>query len=125
MHYCANMKVSTMTEDQPCCTGLTNWLSPAFFKALGDPNRVSILASLAEGGHEQTVTEVATCCSVDLSVVSRHLHILRDAGILQADKRGKQVYYTVRARELVGLLRNLADALERCCPDGTCEIREE
>ncbi|MDJ0766719.1 MAG: metalloregulator ArsR/SmtB family transcription factor [Myxococcota bacterium] len=103
-------------KNTPCCYGLSEWLSPDLFKALSDPNRVTMLARIAEEKREQTVTEIAGCCPVDMSVVSRHLRILRDAGILSAQKRGKEVYYSVRVDDFVRLLRNLADALEACCP---------
>ncbi|MCP4605225.1 MAG: winged helix-turn-helix transcriptional regulator [Proteobacteria bacterium] len=110
-----------MNNNRECCTGLSKWLSPDLFKALSDPNRVAILARLAEGPAEQTVTEVAGCCPVNISVVSRHLRTLKDAGVLDADKRGKEVFYRVRIQSLVQLLRNLADALEACCPEGCCD----
>ena len=55
---------------------------------------------------------MSCCCPIDLSVVSRHLGVLRDAGILEAQKRGREVYYRVRVDKLTTLLRNLADALE-------------
>ncbi len=42
--------------------------------------------------------------------------MLRDAGILQAEKRGKEVYYSVRCENVVDTLRRIADALEACCP---------
>lgn len=116
-----------MAEDakQSCSDELARWLTPAFFKALGDPNRLALLLHLAQGGKEQTVTDVSCCCPIDLSVVSRHLGVLRDAGILAAEKRGREVYYSVRVEELTALLRNLADALEACCPEGTCIQRSE
>jgi ArsR family transcriptional regulator len=107
------------------CTELANWLTPGFFRALADPNRVALLLHLAQGGKEQTVSDVSCCCPIDLSVVSRHLGVLRDAGILAAQKRGREVYYSVRVDELTTLLRNLADALEACCPEGTCIQRSE
>ena len=72
---------------------------------------------LAESGEPTTVSEVATCCPTDLSVVSRHLAILRDAEILEASRRGREVRYRVRYGELARTLRRLADALESCCPD--------
>jgi DNA-binding transcriptional ArsR family regulator len=53
---------------------------------------------------------------VDLSVVSRHLRTLREAGVVDARKQGKEVFYRVRFDALIGILRNLADALEACCP---------
>ncbi len=110
-----------MTANQQCCDGLSQWLLPDLFKALSDPNRVAILARLAEMSGEQTVTEVASCCPINLSVVSRHLRTLRDAGIVECEKRGKEVFYRARVGNLSKLLRNLADALDACCPDGVCE----
>lgn len=95
-----------------CCGDLLQLLEPRFFKALGDPRRVAILARLLELGGPATVSEIAACCPTDLSVVSRHLAILRDAGILEAQKSGKEVYYEVRGVELVKTLRVLADAVE-------------
>jgi DNA-binding transcriptional ArsR family regulator len=105
-----------MAFGRSCCPALRRWLSPEFFRALGDPNRLAVLIALADDGHEKTVTQLASCCPVDLSVVSRHLRILRDAKILEARKRGKEVLYRVRFDVLVQTLRSLADALEGCCP---------
>ncbi len=108
-----------------CCPGLADSLSPGVFKALADPNRVAILTRLAESGEKQTVTDVACCCPVDISVVSRHLGVLRDAGILEAQKRGREVFYSVRIDKLTTLLRNLADALDACCPEGSFVQRRQ
>lgn len=105
-----------MAQAAECCPTLRRLLSPALFKALGDPTRLSLLVSLAASGAERTVSAVGGCCSVDLSVVSRHLRILRDAGIVEAHRKGKEVRYRVRASDLARLLRELADALEtECC----------
>jgi ArsR family transcriptional regulator len=90
-------------------------LSPQLFRALCDPNRLTILARLAECCGALKVSEVAECCPVDISVVSRHLATLRDAGVLQAERRGKEVFYTLKARSLVSTLRTIADAIETCC----------
>ena len=90
-------------------------LSPQLFRALCDPNRLTILARLAECCGSLKVSEVADCCPVDISVVSRHLATLRDAGILQSEKRGKEVFYTLKARSLVTTLRAIANAIEACC----------
>ena len=105
-----------MASSNPCCPALKQWLSPGLFRALGDPNRLAILVALSDGGRERTVTDVAGCCPVDLSVVSRHLRTLREAGVVEARKQGKDVLYRVRFDSLVAILRNLADALEGCCP---------
>jgi DNA-binding transcriptional ArsR family regulator len=106
----------TYKDMTSCCPELADVLSPKIFKALCDSTRLTLLCSLASCCSPRSVSEIATCCPIDLSVVSRHLGILRDAGILDAEKQGKHVYYSVRARELAARLRGIADALERCCP---------
>jgi len=110
-----------MTNSNTCCSELSEFLSPKLFKALGDVNRVTLLARLAEVDGEATVSKIGETLPIDLSVVSRHLAILRDAGVLESERRGKEVFYRVRVGELAAQLRNLADALEACCPDGFCQ----
>jgi ArsR family transcriptional regulator len=103
-----------------CCSGLEGLLSPKLFKALSDPKRLSLLIRLAEERGACTVGQVAQGSDVDLSVVSRHLAILREAGIIKCVKRGKEVWCVVQTAPLVKVLRDLADALEACCPKGWC-----
>jgi len=97
------------------CCGLPGVPEPGFFKALCDPTRLRILAELAEAGEPRTVSQVAEGLPVDLSVVSRHLATLRDAGILESTKEGKEVRYTVRGGVLVATLREFATSIESCC----------
>ena len=98
-----------------CCDDLSVIVRPELFKALSDPNRLMLLTSLSERQEPSTVSEAAECCSVDMSVVSRHLATMRDAGLLNAEKRGREVYYSVPRQELAAQLRAMADALESCC----------
>lgn len=114
-----------MNSGNGCCSELSSLLSVDLFKALGDSTRVSILAGLAAGGRTQTVSEVAECCPVNVSVVSRHLKVLERAGVLESEKRGKEVFYHVRTGYLAMLLRRLADAIESCCPEGTVPLPTE
>jgi DNA-binding transcriptional ArsR family regulator len=95
---------------------LDRQLDPGLFKALSDPTRVSLLACIAKCGRWCSVGEVAECCSVDMSVVSRHLAILAQAGALESTKEGRAVLYRARYAELTSALRGLADALDECCP---------
>lgn len=95
-------------------------LDPALFKALCDPTRARLLACLAKCGRGCTVGEIAACCDVDMSVVSRHLGVLRAAGALESEKNGRSVIYRVRYDAVCGALRGLADALEQYAPGGVC-----
>ncbi len=108
-----------------CCNKITSLLSGELFKALADPTRIQIFAGLAQGGREQTVSEVAAQSAVSISVVSRHLKMLQRAGVLDAAKRGKEVFYTVRTADIVSLLRQLADAVEACCSDRGVFLQED
>lgn len=111
-------------EAEGCCQELASLLSPRFFKALCDPNRLLILCRLGECRAPRTVSQLAACCPVDVSVVSRHLAMLRDVGILKAEKRGKEVSYSLRSAALAHTLRAIADAVEACCPgDGLAARR--
>ncbi|MCE9619891.1 MAG: metalloregulator ArsR/SmtB family transcription factor [Planctomycetes bacterium] len=93
------------------------------FKALCDPTRNSLVRCIAKCGRSCSVNEVAECCTVDQSVVSRHLKLLARAGVLEAMKNGREVFYRVRYAELCRSLRALANALDECCPGtkGACK----
>ena len=92
-------------------------LDPGLLKALSDPTRLSLVACIAKCGRGCSVGEVAECCSVDLSVVSRHLALLAQTGVLEATKEGRTVRYRVRYSELAGQLRSLASAIQECAPE--------
>ena len=102
--------------------GLERFLRPELFKALGDPTRVAVLRRLIFAAEPQTVSEIADCCGVHLSGVSRHLAALRDAGLVCAEKQGREVRYCLDCAAVTGTLRGLADAIDRCraacCPPG-------
>ena len=64
------------------------------FKALGHPGRLLIVEELARG--ERCVCELAGLLGVRMPTVSRHLALLRQAGIVEDEKRGPQVFYRLR-----------------------------
>jgi ArsR family transcriptional regulator len=63
-------------------------------KALAHPSRLLIVDELARG--ERNVRQLTDMIGVEMPTVSRHLSVLRDAGILADDKRGLQVFYRLR-----------------------------
>jgi len=64
------------------------------FKALGHPTRLWMVEKLADG--ELCVCKFVQEIDADFSTISKHLSILKDAGIVEDDKRGKQVYYMLK-----------------------------
>lgn len=61
------------------------------FKALGHPARLRMVRELSGG--EKCVCDLVAAASLGWSTVSRHLSILRAAGVVIDEKRGKQVIY--------------------------------
>ncbi|MBN1269383.1 MAG: winged helix-turn-helix transcriptional regulator [Kiritimatiellae bacterium] len=60
-------------------------------KALAHPSRLLMVEQLAKGEH--CVCELQKMVGADMSTVSKHLSVLKRAGLVQDDKRGLQVFY--------------------------------
>ncbi len=63
-------------------------------KALAHPTRVFLVEKLASG--PCCVCELAEAADGDLSTISKHLSVLKAAGILLDERRGTQVFYSLR-----------------------------
>lgn len=63
-------------------------------KAMGHPTRLFIVDTLSQG--ERCVNELTRMIGADMSTISRHLSVLKGAGIIRDDKRGAHVYYTLK-----------------------------
>ena len=63
-------------------------------KALAHPTRLFIVDELSRG--ERCVCELTEMVGADTSTVSKHLSVLRNAGIVLDDKRGVQIFYKLR-----------------------------
>lgn len=111
-------------RDAACCPGLS--AAPLgedqaaelakVFKALGDPVRLrlmSMIASRGEGG-EVCVCELTPAFDLSQPTISHHLKLLRQAGLIDCERRGTWVYYWV----LPGVLDRLAAFLTAPQPAG-------
>ncbi len=72
-------------------------------KAMAHPTRLFIVDELSRG--ERCVNELTDMVGTDMSTISKHLSILREAGIVQDEKRGAQVYYTLRLECVLNFFR--------------------
>ena len=62
------------------------------FKALADPTRVAIVNRLAQAA-ETCVCDLTAAFDLSQPTISHHLKVLRDAGLVEASKRGTWAYY--------------------------------
>lgn len=66
------------------------------FEALGDPNRREILRLLSDG--DKPVQEIASAMPISRPAVSRHLRLLKDAGLVTEEARGTRRIYHLQER---------------------------
>ena len=86
----------------------------AFLKALASETRQQILFQFVDG-RPRTVSEVAQAAGLVISTVSEHLSQMRRAGIVQATREGKEVYYCPDAARIRHALAQLTQLLDRFC----------
>ncbi|WP_436492553.1 ArsR/SmtB family transcription factor [Actinokineospora sp. HUAS TT18] len=81
------------------------------FKALGDPVRLRLLSMIASGsGGEVCVCDLTGAFDVTGPTISHHLKKLREAGLIDGDRRGTWVYYRVVPERLALLSQLLSGA---------------
>lgn len=78
------------------------------FVALGDEHRQRIMLTF-EKGERLTVGQIAAVSTLSRPAVSHHLKILRAAGVLEAEKIGKEVHLRVNKEMLDEALANVLD----------------
>ncbi|OAI39621.1 hypothetical protein AYO38_07360 [bacterium SCGC AG-212-C10] len=73
------------------------------FRALGSPVRIRILEILRET-ESLTVGELQQRLGIESSNISQHLSVLRNRGLIQADRKGTSIWYSLAEPELGNLL---------------------
>ena len=90
----------------------------ALLKVLANPDRMLLLCKLAEG--ERSVGELETALGIVQPTLSQQLGVLRDEGMVQTRREGKQVFYTIASPEALAVMRTLYDLY---CPKREGESR--
>jgi len=72
-------------------------------KALAHPSRLLMVDELSKG--ERCVCELTELVGADISTVSKHLSVLKLAGIVDCDKRGLKVFYHLRCPCILDFFR--------------------
>lgn len=81
------------------------------FVALGDEQRQRILLTF-EPGERLNVTQIVSASALSRTTVSHHLKVLRQAGALQSEKVGKEVYFWVDKANITGLLQRVLEYVQ-------------
>ncbi|GBG12484.1 ArsR family transcriptional regulator [Novimethylophilus kurashikiensis] len=78
------------------------------FVALGDEQRQRILLTF-EPGERLNVTQIVSVSQLSRTAVSHHLKVLRQAGALDSEKIGKEVYFWIAKGNIVALLERVLE----------------
>lgn len=107
--------------DGECCSPLireplsAEWAGDlsVMFKALGDPVRLRLLSLVAShAGGEACVCDISDSFDLSQPTISHHLKVLRQAGLLDCERRGTWVYYWV----IPAALQQLSSVLSAADP---------
>jgi ArsR family transcriptional regulator len=96
---CPPLAVAPLTVEQSAAVA-------PMFKALGDPVRLRLMSMIAST-REVCVCDLTDAFEVSGPTVSHHLRVLREAGLVDSERRGTWVYYWIRpdaVRQLGALL---------------------
>jgi len=85
----------------------------ALLKALADPHRLAILATLARAQDDVCVCDFTAGLPLNQPTVSHHLRLLREAGLISGERRGTWVYYRLQPdaqRRVTGAIASVLPA---------------
>ncbi|MBE7558445.1 winged helix-turn-helix transcriptional regulator [bacterium] len=90
-------------------------------KAMAHPTRLFLVDELSRGEH--CVMDLAAMVGDDVSTVSRHLSILKNAGIITDEQRGTQVFYSVRVPCVLNFFSCVEGVLAADLEERSCALR--
>ena len=95
-------------------------LDSKLFKALSEPVRAQILKFLMLNGRSD-ISTIAQNLPQDRSVISRHLSLMAEAGILTAEKETRHMFYMINGSaflaEFESIVENIRKCMMVCCPE--------
>ena len=114
------MKATLTPRQIKIAEELVEVLDSKFFKTLSEPVRIQILKFLMLNGRAD-IGSIAEKMPQDRSVISRHLNLMQEAGILKSEKKNRHVFYSVNGQpfleKLVNITENINKCMKECCPD--------
>lgn len=102
-------------------------LDADFFRALCEPARLEVVRQMIKLGRAD-IGEIAEGLPQDRSVVSRHLQVLEQAGLVSCNKEGRRVFYELDGPAIMTRFQTMMDAfaplVPACCPGPRSKARK-
>lgn len=96
-----------LAEDTARDSGIAD--AATLFKALSDETRLRMVQAMARSQQELCECEIVPQFGLSQSTISYHLKVLRQAGIVECEKKGLWTYCRVNPRALMAAVKTLAD----------------
>ena len=114
------MNLKTVNHVPKVVNDLVKALDSKVIKALTEPARAEILKFLMLNGRSD-ISTIANSLPQDRSVISRHLNMLADAGIVIAEKETRHKFYTINGAVFLKGFENIVEKIRKCmaecCPE--------
>lgn len=115
-----SMETITPRSRSKVAEELVEALDSTFFKTLSEPVRVEILKYIMLNGRADIQT-IAANMPQDRSVISRHLNLMQETGILTGEKENRHMFYNINGQPFIEKLVDIAEKIKKCmnecCPD--------
>lgn len=90
-------------------------------KAMAHPSRLLMVEELSHG--ERCVCELTELVGADISTVSKHLTLLKNVGIVQDERRGTSIFYTLRCPCVLGFFECVEAVLDANTTPTNCACK--
>ena len=90
-------------------------------RAMAHPSRLLIIDELNKG--ERCVCELTELVGSDTSTVSKHLSVMKNAGIVSDEKRGTMVYYSLRVPCILNFFGCVESVLKQVAQESKAAVR--
>ncbi len=120
------METTSCTSEMDIINELVEAFDSKFLKTLSEPVRVEILKFIMLNGRADIGT-IAENMPQDRSVISRHLNLMQEVGVLTCEKESRHIFYEINCHAFLDKLENLTDLIRscmtQCCPT-FCETKD-
>jgi DNA-binding transcriptional ArsR family regulator len=114
------MEIKMVPQTPKVVDDLVKALDSKVIKALTEQTRAQILKFLMLNGRSD-ISTIAEYLPQDRSVISRHLNMLAEAGIVIAEKETRHRFYTINGavflNEFEEIVDNIKKCMAECCPE--------
>ena len=109
------MELIATPQKRAAADQLIDAFDSKFFKTMSEPVRMQIMRYLLLNGRSDIGT-IADKMPQDRSVISRHLNLMSEVGILKCEKEARHMFYEIDGNVFLDKLENMTRQIRKCMP---------